>query len=257
MYRKLIIPAAGVVVAPLKALSAVANLRKLPKAQLVMLLLCVIMPGLLMSVALIFPYLKQRSSAAWVEEQGGWVRTESAPWLQKLSGNLPPNIQEVLEPPKDTYDWWNPFFDVTWVDVDGIEMTDDDLLRLNDFPRLEVARLNNANITGDSFKDIRRLEEVDTVTLQGSSVTDDTLAHLPTIFPNATTVYLCRTDITDVSIKYLAKMPKLWSTSVDRTGMSRDSVNRILVIPSISSVTGVDGEVLIKLPNGRTMNMLP
>ncbi|MGB1129542.1 MAG: hypothetical protein ACPG4K_05800 [Haloferula sp.] len=212
---------------------------------------------LVVQVALIFPYLKQRSSARWIEKQGGWVRTESAPWLQKLSEKLPTRVQNVLEPPEDGYDWWNPFHEVTWVDVDGIEMTDDDLLRLNDFPRLDVARLNNANITGECFKDIRPLEKVGTVTLQGSSVTDAALAHLPDVFPKASTVYLCRTDITDVSIEHLEKMPKLWSLSVDRTGMSVEGVERIRAIPSVSTVTSVDGGVFINLPNGETMIMKP
>ena len=203
-----------------KGHSVAMYFRRLPKVYWAFLFL------LFVTVAQIFPYLKQRSSARWVEKQGGWIRTEPSPWLQKLSENLPPKVQDVvqdvLEPPKDGYDWWNPFHEVTWVDVYGIEMKDDDLRRLNDFPQLEVARLNNANITGESFKDIRSLEKVGTVTLQNSSVTDDTLVHLPDVFPNAWAVLLCGTDIASVGVGQLGRMPKLWQLSYDRPKMNRE-----------------------------------
>ena len=211
---------------------------------------------LVADLVFLYPYLKQRQSARWVQDQGGWVRTELTPRVDEFLRRFPPRVQAMFAPPKDDYDWWNPFHEVTWVDVDGIEMTDEDLLRLNDFPRLEVARLNNANITGECFKDIRPLEKVGTVTLQGSSVTDATLAHLPDAFPEASTVLLCRTDITDASVEHLEKMWELWSLSVDRTKMSREGVERIYAFPSVSHVTGVDGQAWIKLPNGVKMMRL-
>lgn len=210
-----------------------------------MMMACLRLPLALAVVCLVadlvflYPYLKQRQSARWVQDQGGWVRTALTPRVDEVCQKFPPRIQAMFAPPEEDFDWWNPFHEVTWVDVYGIEMTDDDLRRLNDFPQLEVARLNNANITGESLEDIRRLENVGTVTLQGSSVTDDTLAHLPDVFPNAWAVLLCGTDITDASIEHLEKMRELWSLSVDRTKMSRQGVERLRIF---STVVGVDGE---------------
>lgn len=161
---------------------------------------------LVADLVFLYPYLKQRQSARWVQDQGGWVRTELTPRADEICQKFPPRIQAMFAPPKQDFDWWNPFHEVTWVDLARVEMTDDDLLRLNDFPRLDVARLNNANITGESFNNMRALEEVGTLTLQGTSVTDDALARLPDLFPNASAVLLSDTDITDASIEHLEKI---------------------------------------------------
>ena len=103
--------------------------------------------GLLLLV-FFYPNLKQRRGANWVESKGGWIRTENPAWLEK---RLPGKVRNWLKPPERGYRWWFPFAEVTWVDFYGARVEDDDLRRLADFPRLQVARLNHKNITGENL----------------------------------------------------------------------------------------------------------
>lgn len=192
---------------------------------------------------LFYPWIKQRHGAIWVEKKGGWVRTQNPGWLDRA---FPERARTWLAPPKRGYHWWLPFVEVTWVDLYGVEMSDDDLRRLANFPHLEVARLNNKNITGNNLIYLRDLPELHTLTLQNTAVTDTEMAIFADGFPSLRTLLLCDTAITDACIEYLGQRRDLHSLSCADTSINKEGVERMR---KFATVVGPDGNLLPRLPS--------
>jgi hypothetical protein len=117
------------------------------------------------------------------------------------------------------------FSDVVDIDLPP-EMVDDHLLgNLCDFPRLSSLGVGPA-VTDNGLRDLRRLKQIEFLSLTGPAVNDDHMEYLSTL-KRLHSLWLEDTDVTGDGLRHLAKLSDLDNLSLSRSAIDDNGMKSV------------------------------
>ena len=153
--------------------------------------------GLSICLPILLPYHREQQIVEKIECGGGRVHTETGGpyWLRWLVG-------------KDRMKKWKVFERVHGVTLFAAEVPDTGMAQLNRLPNLDHLHLNLTKVTDADLVDLRRFTILEchslTLSLNGTTVTDDGLAHLNGL-SNLRVLFLDGTAVTEKGIEELQR----------------------------------------------------
>jgi hypothetical protein len=115
------------------------------------------------------------------------------------------------------------FTNVKVVHWRGPRVTDDVLVYLQQFPKLEHLELSRSNITDDGLANLRSLANLQVLELEHASVTDAGLLHLQGL-KKLSCLDLERTQVTDEGLKHIRSFPDLSELYLDDSHVTDSSL---------------------------------
>lgn len=91
---------------------------------------------------------------------------------------------------------------ITWLDLSGLEVTDDALITLSEFPHITRLKLQNTDIGDETLAHIRDFQHLEYLNLYATEVTDAGLSHLYSI-TSLRSLYLWQTHVTGEGVELL------------------------------------------------------
>lgn len=83
---------------------------------------------------------------------------------------------------------------ITWLNLSNIQLSEDNIVALNNFEVLTRLRIDNTSITDASLKQLKALPNLESISLVGNEITDTSLEHLSS-FPALKRIYLWNTKV--------------------------------------------------------------
>lgn len=157
--------------------------------------------------------LQQRSLAVVNRLQGNTVKVPASgpPWHAWL-------VTTLLG--KDA------FAHVTELDLNGKNVTDDELRNLGGLKHLRRISLDHTPVTDTGLAVLASLSQLEQVSLRYTQVADDGASHLSRL-PNLRTVHLTGTKITDAGASALAACPQITQLYIRWTGITDAGAERL------------------------------
>jgi len=161
-----------------------------------------------------WPYHREQQAVRVIVERGGHVQVKRVcpQWLVWLLGE-----ERVGELEIDLFDR------AVQVDLDGSQVTDDDLVQIGGLASLEVLDLNRTKVTDAGIARLNGLSGLKWLRLYRTHVTDAGLAHL-TGLKNLERLNLLGTQVTDAGLVHLSGLAKLETVDLNDTQVSSDGI---------------------------------
>lgn len=157
--------------------------------------------------------LRQRQQAvAAVEALGGRTRPlkRGPGWLRDTLGN---GLMKVFD-------------GVYLVNLQGREVTDEDLRQLRDLPEMQRLNLRDTPIDDSGLVHVGHLTELRALDLGGTQVTDAGLIHLKGL-KRLRYLYLDGTGVTDAGLRHLHGLRSLQHLDVEATEVTAEGLERL------------------------------
>ncbi|MFN0053948.1 MAG: hypothetical protein ACKV0T_17355 [Planctomycetales bacterium] len=141
------------------------------------------------------PIYRQRVAIREFERLGGFVELQNGGpvWLRRVVGDR----------------WMTPFQEVVHVGLGGSQVTDSNLIHLEQMPNLEWLVLTDTQISDPGLVYLQGLNKLTILDLEGTQVTNAGLEHLKELTA-LQWLYLCRTEVTPPGVaKLQAALPSV------------------------------------------------
>lgn len=124
---------------------------------------------------------------------------------------------------------------VTWVDLEGVPITDDDLAHVAALRTLELLRIDGGEITGDGLARLASLGRLEVLTLQNHRNVADGLIHLKDL-GRLRSIVLRNTDTSDEHIQALRAIESLENIDLGNTSISDDALPALAELPRLANL---------------------
>jgi hypothetical protein len=124
---------------------------------------------------------------------------------------------------------------VTWVDLDGVGVTDDDLAQVAALGTLELLRVDGGEITADGLARLASLNRLEVLGLQNHRHIADGLIHLKRL-DRLRSIVLRNTDTADEHVAVLGEIKSLENIDLVNTNITDAALLRLAELPHLKNL---------------------